>query len=75
MRNPKSLRLPPDIDERLRQESEETGVPQTGIIVAALKKWFEYEEIIYSVKLPNGKTIATVTATPTDGTSNQPKAA
>ncbi|MFN6559993.1 MAG: ribbon-helix-helix domain-containing protein [Nostoc sp. ChiSLP01] len=62
MRTPKSLRLPPDVDERLREESARTGIPQTGIIVAALKKWFEYENITYSVKLPNGTTIATVTA-------------
>ncbi|MBD2488982.1 ribbon-helix-helix domain-containing protein [Aulosira sp. FACHB-615] len=66
MKNPKSFRFPPDIDEKLREESERTGIPQTGIIIAALKKWFDYEDVTYSVKLPNGKTIATVTANGTD---------
>jgi hypothetical protein len=61
-KNPRSFRLPQDIDKKLRQESERTSIPQTGIIVAALKKWFGYEEITYTIMFPNGKTVATVTA-------------
>ncbi|MEH1828242.1 MAG: ribbon-helix-helix domain-containing protein [Nostoc sp.] len=61
-KNPKSFRFPEDIDQKLREESERTNIPQTGIIIAALKKWFGYKEITYTIMLPNGTTIATVVA-------------
>jgi pyridoxine/pyridoxamine 5'-phosphate oxidase len=72
MKNPRNFRLPPDVDTKLRQESARTGIPQAGIVIAALKKWFEYQEITYTIKLPNGTTIATVTA---DGTTDTRKSA
>lgn len=62
MKQPRNFRLPPDVDTKLRQESERTGIPQTGIVIAALKNWFKYEQITYTFTLHDGKTAATITA-------------
>lgn len=71
-KQPRNFRLPPELDQQLREEAERVGIPQTGIVIAALKKWLGYEDITYSIKLPDGKTIATVTAS---GTTNQQESA
>lgn len=58
----RSLRLPHAIDEKLQRESERTGIPLTGIILAAVQDWLEYESITYSLRLPSGQFIE-ITAT------------
>ncbi|QLE42282.1 hypothetical protein FD723_18860 [Nostoc sp. C052] len=58
----RSLRLPNAIDEKLQLESQRTGIPLTGIILAAVQEWLEYENITYSLRLPSGQFIE-ITAT------------
>ena len=53
----RSLRLPNEIDEKLQLESQRTGIPLTGIILAAVQRWLEYEDITYSLRLPSGQFI------------------
>ena len=62
----RSLRLPNEIDEKLQLESQRTGIPLTGIMLAAIKKWLG-EEVGYSMRLPSGQIIEiTVTGGVTD---------
>jgi hypothetical protein len=53
----RSLRLPNEIDEKLQLESQRTGIPLTGIILAAVQSWLEYKDITYSLRLPSGQFI------------------
>lgn len=68
---PKSIRIPPEIEAKLAEESRRTGVPQTGIILAAIKNWLQYDDTTYEINI-HGHTIATVTVT---HGRNQPESA
>lgn len=69
---PKSIRIPPDIEAELVKESQRTGVPQAGIILAAIKNWLQYDNITYDITI-YGNTIATVKVT--HGRNQEPESA
>ncbi|MBN3875269.1 ribbon-helix-helix domain-containing protein [Nostoc sp. JL23] len=60
--SPTSLRLPNEIDQKLRLESERTGIPLTGLILFAVQEWLKYEKLTYSLRMPSGQFIE-ITAT------------
>ncbi|WP_190686100.1 hypothetical protein [Nostoc sp. FACHB-110] len=68
----RSLRLPNELDQKLQEESERTGIPMTGIILAAIQSWLNHDNITYSMKMPSGQIIH---ITATDGKIDQRKSA
>lgn len=49
---PISFRLPEDLLEKVRQKSEETGVPMSFVVRKALEEWVASTELSKSNKKP-----------------------